>query len=283
MWFLRWISGWPWWLLHFTSDVLCFFAHRIVGYRVPVVRKNLRRAFPEKTSQELKRIERDFYRHLCDVLVEIVKSLTISREEMAERVRYANPELFEEKFDQKKPMLVYAAHQANWEWLLLGGKVQLPYPCDVVYKPLASPFSEKFMKAVRGRFGGMVIPKSSAVRAIVKNRHDTRIYGIAADQVPGKKGAKLWHDFFGMATAFFPGIEQLPKLTQMDAVFLKMKKTARSRYEVEAVPLASAPYDKNSAEILPEYCRVAEQMIREQPAYWLWSHKRWKYAKQAPV
>ncbi len=280
MWFLRWISKWPWGLLYLLSGVVYFLTYYVVRYRRKVVAANLRKAFPERPNQQLKTIEKQFYRHLSDVLVEIVKALSISKEEMAARVKYTNIEVFESRFKEKKPLLVYAAHQGNWEWLLLGGKAQLPYPCDVIYKPLKSPFSEHFMRQVRERFGGAVIPKNAAVRTIVKTIEQPRLYGIAADQVPGRKANKQWQTFFGINTAFFPGIEQLPKLTNLEAVFLKMTKVGRGYYEVEAIPMAAPPYARNSTNILPVYSRIAEQMILEQPAYWLWSHKRWKYPKK---
>ena len=80
--FLLPVSLLPYPLLYFLSDILYIIVYRILGYRKNVVFTNLQRSFPNKNTEELYDIMSGFYRHFCDVLVEILKGFTISEEDV---------------------------------------------------------------------------------------------------------------------------------------------------------------------------------------------------------
>ena len=274
---LKLLSRIPWPVLYVLSDALAFVAHRVVRYRRGVVTTNLARSFPEKSPAEIRQLTRAFYRNLSDVVVEILKAFTISEEDLKKRVVFRELELLEQCHARKQSVILLAAHQGNWEWLLLAGCLQLPFPVDAVYKPLKNPVMDTIMRRMRARFGGQPISKSQVLREVLRRRDQVRATALVADQTPALNVARHWVDFMHQKTGFYRAVEQLPKAVNYPVFFVRMKRRRRGYYEATFVPVGSPPYDKDSMSILPRYALEAQRMIEEQPANWLWSHKRWKH------
>src|SRR5690554_4776174 len=101
------ISHLPFGVLYFISDIVYFLLYYIVGYRKKVVRENLQNSFPELTREEQAAIEKKFYKHFADFLVESTKSLSISNKAIQERCALINPRSEEHTSElQSRPHLV---------------------------------------------------------------------------------------------------------------------------------------------------------------------------------
>lgn len=277
MFLIRALSAMPLWLLYRVSDILFLFGFYVIRYRRKLIRKNLRNSFPEKSTPELKKIERDFFKNLCDYAVELLKLLTISSGELSLRVTFKNPEIMQD-FQRKKQSVVYlASHQFNWEWLLASGSISLPLNVDFVYQPVKNKFFDKVSRHARSRFGAYPIKRNEVGRVTLKRKDILRGIAIVGDQYPGhKKDKKYITKFLNQETAFFYGISQLAALTQYPVLYLAIKKVKRGFYEVTIVPITSPPYLKNESIVIEKYKNAVEDLIKENPAGWLWSHDRWK-------
>ncbi|HYG20243.1 MAG TPA: lysophospholipid acyltransferase family protein [Ohtaekwangia sp.] len=277
MFFVRLISRLPFAVLYIISDFLFLISYRVIRYRRRMTWKNLTNAFPDKSENELRAIEKEFYKNLCDYAVETLKLLTISREELAKRMVFENPELVVDLIAKGHSVWMLASHQFNWEWLLVRGGDVYPMPLDFVYQPVESAFFEKISHATRTRFGNYAIKRDEVAREIVKRRRIQRGICIVADQYPGYEHDKKYlATFLNQETAFFYGTQQLATMTQYPAVFYAMKKVKRGYYETTVVEVAMPPYPKDDNTVINRYIQVAEQVIRENPSGWLWSHNRWK-------
>ncbi|MEM9671162.1 MAG: lysophospholipid acyltransferase family protein [Bacteroidota bacterium] len=276
---LRFLSHWPIHWLYGLSDLAAFLAYRVVRYRRKTVFDNLQRSFPEKSAEEIQNIAQDFYRNLATVSVETLYGRTISAKELKKRVVFEGMELIHEYYQQQKSIIILAAHQCNWEWLLLAGCLQLPYPVDAMYKKLSNSKMDRFMYLIRSRFGGEPINKDYAARAILKRKNDARAIAVVADQTPALGTTKHWITFLHRETGFYQGVEQLPRLTEYPVVFAAMYRVSRGYYKVQFHRVADPPHSVES-QILAKYVQLAEKVIHDQPANWLWSHRRWKYTKE---
>ncbi len=275
MFFLRLISRVPLGFLYVLSDVLFFLGYYVFPYRKKLVRKNLRNSFPEKTKTERRKIERLFYRNLCDYAVETLKLLTISRDELSKRVVFTNPEIITACRERNLPVISLASHQFNWEWLLAAGN--LHFETDFVYQPINTKLTDKLLLACRTHFGGYAIKRNDLGREMVKRRNLWRLIAIVSDQYPGRKKDKRYITrFLNQETAFFQAPNQLASLTQYPIVFSAIRKVRRGFYEATFIPLAEPPYTKDEEKVIDRYIQVAEEIIKEYPAGWLWSHNRWK-------
>lgn len=277
MFFLKLLSRLPLSFLYRVSDFLFFVSFYLVRYRRSLVEKNLKRSFPEKTAQELKRIEKDFYKNLCDYAVEMLKLLTMSREALASRMVFRNPEVPEGFREKQQSILFLASHQFNWEWLLVSASISFPMAIDFVYQPVSNKFFNNLSLQSRTRFGAYAIKRDEVAREVIRRKNVLRGTAIVADQYPGYgRDKKYVTQFLNQETAFFYGTNQLAILTQYPAVYYKIRKIRRGYYEAVPVIVSSPPYEKTSDTVMESYIRVVESVIREHPSGWLWSHNRWK-------
>jgi KDO2-lipid IV(A) lauroyltransferase len=258
---------------------LAFCAWRIFPYRRHVVDANLKASFPEWDDITRERVIRDYYRGFADMLVEILHSLRLTPAELQKRVTIANPQLVRDQVALGKPVLLVAAHQCNWEWMLLGLSTQLGFPVDAAYKPLIDNWAESEMRKLRGRFGARLIPAQSLLGDIIQKRGMPRAIAMVADQEPVSSERKQWLRFLNRDTAFFVGAEEIARTTRYAAFFVRLKRTGRGHYRVEFVRLAAAGEQLAAGEFTARYARLVEEQIRSAPADWPWSHKRWKLKK----
>ena len=277
MFFLRLLSRLPLSVLYALSDFLFFVSYRIVGYRKNVVRKNLRHSFPEKTDDELKTIEKDFYRNLCDYGVETLKLLTISKPELMRRMQFANPELLQNFKSKNQSIFFLASHQFNWEWMLVSASLSFPFDIEFVYQPVKNKFFDRFSLATRSRFGALGIRRKDVAREIIKRRNKLKGLASVADQYPGYESDKKYRtQFLNQDTVFFYGTNQLAHLTQFPTLYYKVEKIKRGYYLSTPILLGEPPYDKTSDLVIERYVRALENSIQQAPSNYLWSHKRWK-------
>lgn len=282
-WLLNIVSRLPLSVLHGLSSVIYVFLYYILRYRRKVVRSNLCHAFPELDSQKIKALEKRFYHHLSRVIVEVVKSSTISIDELKARITFKNFDVLSEILKNNQPVLLLTSHQGNWEWLLQLVSYELPCPLEAIYKPLHNESMDAWMKALRTRFGGKLIPFREAGRQLLKNRSHLRVFALANDQVPSKKDLQYWHPFMGRDSAFFFSPQKLAEATQYPAVYVRLLNDEKlGHYTAEFIPLGELPYEKNSTTLIDQYIHVLEESIKLQPESWLWSNRKWKRSKPGP-
>jgi Kdo2-lipid IVA lauroyltransferase/acyltransferase len=277
MFLIRLLSRLPLPVLYLISDFLFFAGFYLIRYRRRLVQRSLRNSFPEKHNKEIKSIEKEFYKNLCDYAVEMLKLVTMSREQLSRRMLFKNAEVLERFREAGQSILFLASHQFNWEWLMVSASVSFPMAIDFVYQPVKNKFVNALTLKIRTRFGAYPIKRDEVARELVKRRHILRGVASVADQYPGYgRDKKYIANFLNQETAFFMGTNQLAFLTQFPALYYSIKKIKRGYYEAYPVIIASPPYEKDSELVIENYVRVVEEVIRKYPPGWLWSHNRWK-------
>jgi KDO2-lipid IV(A) lauroyltransferase len=244
-----------------------------------VVRGNLSLCFPELDAARITDIRRRYYAGFAEVLVEVIKSATLAAEEIRRRVRIVGIEQARALLEQGQSVLLAAAHQCNWEWMLLALSLELGFPLDAAYKPLVDSWAEREMKKVRSRFGSRLIPAKELLADIIRRGKVVRAVAMVADQEPTTSEHKHWTRFLNRDTAFYMGPEEIARVTRFPVFFIGMKRTARGFYEMRFTPLSSPGESLKSGELTERYVRLVEQQIRDAPPHWPWSHKRWKLRK----
>lgn len=277
MFILRLFSKLPFPILYLISDFFFVVTFYVVRYRRKLVQKNLKNSFPEKSAEELREIERRFYKNLCDYAVEMLKLLTISKEELEKRMRFEKPEVVKSFADNNQSILFLASHQFNWEWLLVSASISFPFAIDFVYQPVQNKFFERFSVLSRTRFGAYAIERQDVARELVKRKNILRGVATVADQYPGyKKDKKYASTFLNQETVFFLGTNSMAILSQYPVLYYSIKKVKRGYYVGSPHIIGIPPYDKNSTDVIENYVREVEKLIQTEPDGYLWSHNRWK-------
>lgn len=275
--FLYLVSLLPFWMLYLLSDVLFVILYYIIRYRRTVVQQNLRNSFPEKTPAELHIIERKFFAYLTDLIVESIKTISISAKEITRRVKPTNFEVVENYVNNGKTILTIAGHYCNWEMAALNFSVLSDKKFFIVYKPLSNEVMDDFFIRVRSRFGGIPVAMKMILRKLAQSKNEATVTVLLGDQTPVREEATYFTNFLNQPTAVFLGVEKMARLLNTVVVFYDMKRVKRGYYEYTVVPLFENPAETKPDEITEKHVQHLEAIIRKEPQYWLWSHRRWKF------
>ena len=275
-WWVRLLARIPFSLLYGFASLLGWLSVRVYPYRLHVVRENLIKAFPDYGEAQLRAVIAGYYLSFAQMLIEVIKAASMPPAEVRRRVRIVNLELARARLDQGQSLLLVAAHQCNWEWMLLALSLELGYPVDAAYKPLVDSWAEREMKKLRTRFGSRLVPAQDLLADIIKRRGIVRAVAMVADQEPTASEHMHWTRFLNRDTAFYTGPEELARVTRFPTFFIGLKRTAPGHYEMRFTPLWSRGEVLAPGALTERYARMVEAQIRAAPADWPWSHKRWK-------
>lgn len=280
---LKPLSYCPLGLLYFFSNIVYFLTFNFVRYRRKVVRTNLLKAFPDKTEAELKQIEKGFYKHFIDFIFESIKTVSISSKEVLKRTSIKNPELLERLFAEDKNVIVTCGHYNNWEFYSLSLPKLTPYTTYSIYQPLKNKFYDQILFNSRTRNGMNLIGTKDIIPFFTATSDEKKMVVIVNDQSPSNLQSAYWNMFLNQETGWNNGPEKLARKYDYTVLFGHSKKIKRGYYEVEFTVISEKPSELEVGEITNMYAHLLEQLIREKPEFWLWSHKRWKHKRPAPI
>ena len=280
-WWVRALSVLPMPVLHGLARLFALLAWRVLPYEERVVRDSLRIAFPDLGEGERERLRRDFYRGYGDVMVEIIRSASMDGGDLDRRMRFVNLELLRDAIRSGGPALLLAAHQCNWEWILLGLSRNLGFPVDAAYKPLKNPWADREMCALRNRFGARMVPAARVMRDLLARRSVPRLVALVADQEPVASDRRHWTSFLNRDTAFYMGADVIAASFDYPVFFVAIVRTGRGRYEASFELLRARGETLPPGELTERYARRVERQIHASPADWPWSHKRWRLRRDA--
>ena len=276
------LSKLPLRLLYILSDFAYYIVRYIVGYRRGVIQRNIAASFPEKTAKERERIISDFYHFFCDYAVETIRQLSMPASEMRRRMIFEGLDEMQQVMEQRQFAFVYLGHFCNWEWVSsLGLWAPEEWHCAQLYRPLENKMFDRIFLRLRSRFGAENIPKNAILRRIAGfKREDKKIViGFISDQSPRRINIHDWVDFLHQDTPVFTGTERIAKSVDAAVFFADMQRKGRGRYRCRFQKMSDNVHTIPDYELTEAYMRLLEAIIRRQPAFWMWSHRRWKHQR----
>ena len=267
-------------LLYVLSDMIYPLLYYLVGYRKQVVSQNMQRAFPDRSSEEIKDLSKQFYRYLCDLLVESIRIFSISEAEVNQRCRILNPEIFEPFVKDRRSIVIVASHYCNWELAGLAVQRQIPHQVLGLFTPFSAAFWQKKMTESRTRFG-LKIVAGNKMKEVLKMGEDAFIAIVFInDQSPrSNKKRQYWTQFLNQETGVLLGAEKFARSHNYPILYSYNRRVKRGYYELEFVLLEDQPAQSEEEAITESHLRLLEEQIRRQPRYWLWTHRRWKHQR----
>ena len=274
----------PFWALYVISDVLFLLVFYVAKYRRKVVYSNMKNSFPSKSEKEIREVERAFYRHFCDYMVETIKLLHISDATTKRRFVMENTDILQKALDEKRQVILMLGHYGNWEYI---PSITLWVDCPKeglmgeVYRPLKNRWFDNFFLKLRSRYGTINIPKNEVLREFIKYRRDNRpvVIGFMADQTTSPANIHYWSKFLNQDTPILTGIERIAQKLDCTLVYVDVIKVKRGYYRIVYSEVTQTPKQYKEFEITELYTRLMEKTILRAPEYWLWTHKRWKHKR----
>jgi KDO2-lipid IV(A) lauroyltransferase len=268
-------------VLYLLADLLYLILYYIIGYRRKVVATNLSNSFKGKSPVELKKIEKKFYRHLCDMLVEGLKLTHMNEKEIMRRMKMTNPEVFSDIYSKGKSAFLILGHYGNWEWLTAIPLFANEHKSVSIYKPLKNKNFDNLINKLRSSTGAKMVDMRNILREILENRSKNvpALYLSIADQTPPKGEIRYWTQFMNQETPFYNGTEKLAIKYNIPVYYLSITKIKRGYYTFVIEPICIESEKTDTDWITGQYAARLEKEILNRPEHYLWSHRRWKHKK----
>ncbi len=279
------LSKAPFFILYAISDFIYLIIFYIIGYRKKIVMRNLRLSFPEKSNKELFKIRRVFYSHFVDIFMEMIKTFTISKKELAKRFKFNNVSVLNDLTKEKKSVIVLGSHYGNWEWVVSLGAYITNATAFATYTKINNKTLEKKIKTTRERFGGFMVLKRNTITNMIANNKNNLvgIYGLLSDQSPQISKAYYWSEFMGVRVPIHTGAEMLAKKYDYAVVYMEINKMKRGYYEISFELLTDKPKDFPDYKITDVFLEKVEKQIRANPNFYFWTHNRFKHKGKEPI
>jgi len=268
-------------VLYIFSDLLYYPVYYLIGYRKKVVYTNLMHSFPDKSKQEITIIARNFYHHLCDLIVESVRLFSMPRDELVARCKFINPELLDRFYDQGRSIIIVAGHYDNWEMFAQGCNLQMKHQAVGIYTPLTNSFFEKKFSAARSRCQVVLLPKTEVKEYFASHQDQIMAVIFGTDQSPSLQSKKVyWTNFLNQDTAVMYGSEKYSRQYNYPVIYARIIRLKRGYFHVAFEMMEENPAASEYGFITEQHTRLLEKQIMEMPQYWLWTHKRWKRKRE---
>lgn len=279
--FLRLFSRLPYGALHGISALVAVLASKVFGYRRTVIRGNIERSFPDRSTAEHRRIERDYYRHFADITLESIKNFTITDSEARSRMEHVGVEAFNPYMQAGRSVLIAGGHFNNWELYAMTANQNVPHDVMAVYKRLSNPTMDEEVRASRQRFGLEMVRTVDAQAWMDEHAQGGRPKAVVMgfDQSPADPHKSWWNSFLGQETAWYFGLEKWARQYDMPVIYGHIRKSKRGVYITDYELVTDAPRTLPEGAVLQRCIDLLEKDIIETPHQWLWSHKRWKHRR----
>ena len=276
--FLWFLSVLPFKILYILSDICYVVVYHIVGYRKKTVRYNLKTAFPDKPQKELKEIERKFYHHLCDMFLEMIKTMNIKKEDLLERYQFSNKELITQFDNVDQSTCLMMGHYASYEWLF-ALQLHVKHPGYAIYKKIKHKQFDDLIRKIRGRWNTYMVDSKNAIRTVhrIETKNKAGVFGFIADQSPRYHRAHYWTTFLGNELPFFTGVERVAKEYNLPVLFYAVDKVKRGHYKGKFSIITEDGSKTADGEITDAFAKALEKQVLARPELYLWTHKRFKF------
>lgn len=283
---LLWAAAWlfsilPYWVKFYLFEPLLYFVLcHLVHYRRKIVVTNLRNAFPEKSDEEIDRIVKGFYHNLAELFIGTFNMAHLPVEKIRRYFRMRNFEPLN-KAVAGQDIIVLFAHHGLWELGAFWSNENPTHESLGVYHQLRSKVLDLFYQRLRTTPFSVPVQKKESMRFFLQHRASgyrgrKMALGLIADQNPPRRPDAHWYRFLNQDTVFFDGAEQLATRYHLPIYFAPMYRVGRGRYEMEFFLMYDGVEEVAPHEITERYVRRLEELIRQAPELWMWSHRRWK-------
>ena len=239
---------------------------------------NLRRAFPEKSSDEIIATARGAYRTLGIVIADFFDIPSLTKENIGNLVEVEGLEYYTKALEKNRGILMFGAHFSNWELAAVTMSLVLK-PAVITYRPLDSPTLDNLVLWLRTCTGNVLINKERAMRKMLRSLANNEIVATMIDQnMAWQEG--VFVDFFGRPACTTTGLALLALHTDAPVVPGYILRLENGKYRMvikeEIAVIRTGDKDADILINTQNFTKFIEDTVREYPDQWFWIHQRWK-------
>lgn len=261
------------------SKVIAFMFYYIIPIRKQVTLKNLRKAFPEFSESDIKKIAFGSYKSFSITLVEMLFIPFMTREQIENAIYCEDAELVKKYYKRYRGLIVLSGHFGNWEYIALSVSAKINVPFHVVVKSQRNPYVDAYLNKGRTRWINKIVPLGASIRKIYAELKAKNIVAMVADQRGTQEGMRV--NFFGQQSSIYPGPAMLAIKTGAPILYGLTIRQPDYSYtaQISEISMENLPADeeKQIQEVSQRHMALLESVIRKHPEQWLWMHNIWKY------
>jgi len=261
------------------SILIAFLFYYIIPIRKQVTLKNLRKAFPDYSESEVKKIAFGSYKSFSITLVEMLYIPFMTREQIENAVYCENTELLTEYYGRNSGLILLSGHFGNWEYIALSVSAKINIPFHVVVKPQRNHYVDAYLNSGRTKWINKIIPLGASIRKVYSELKAKNIVAMVADQRGSADGMRV--NFFKQQTSIYPGPAMLAIKAKAPILYGLTIRQQDYSYIARLFEISTEnlPDDEENQikEMSQRHMAFLESFIRKHPEQWLWMHNIWKY------
>lgn len=279
------------------STIIRFFNHKIIviigkkfGLLIYLISKkrrsitldNLRKAFPNKDENWIKRTCKRSFENLGIVFTEIFWLKYANDRKILEIVRCSDKQTFREILERKKGTIAVSAHFGNWELMALSVGMIFDMELNIIVKPQSNKQLDKLINRIRTSRKNKVINMYHSAYEIVKIIKNKGVLALLTDQ-SATEDKDVYVEFFGRKVATFDAPAQLALKFSIPLVMFFIIRQNDGSYLIEYFEVDYSMYshsEKGVIDLTQHLSKLLEDKIRQYPEQWVWQHRRWKHVKE---
>ncbi|MFY9143652.1 lipid A biosynthesis lauroyl acyltransferase [Sulfuricurvum sp.] len=245
--------------------------------RKKIIQQNLMFAFENSLDpQEYETISRYCYRNLALNFLQVMENRRNSSADLRAKVHFKNPEIVEKLLREDRGIIFLSAHYGNWE-IGAAALADLMTPIHSIYRTLNNKAFAPYLLEARARHRMHMTEKSGALKHLTRTLKNRQAVSLLIDQASNaRSGVKI--NFFGHPTYQTSTPAILSYKYNAPIVALYIQSDDEEHYTITFEEPIEVEGD-DEASILKATQRQADQLekvIRADPKFWFWCHKRWK-------
>ncbi len=265
-------------LVRLNAKVIGSFFYYFIPIRKATAFKNIKLAFPEKSSSEIYRIIKGCYKNVFTVIGEFFCMTRFTDEKLKGILRIVNPELMQYSLAKGKGIIFISAHFGNWELLAYGGARVVCKRFNVVVKEQSNKMLDDAINKMRSYSGNRMFEMRESIRAILGSLRSGEIVAMLGDQSAPKENTRI--DFFVKNVPAFEGTARIAIKTGAAVIFTVSVRNEKGNYDVFLHEVDTSKYmastEENVRSLTQDHFNLLMEEIKKRPDHWLWFHRRFK-------
>jgi len=256
-----------------TANALARSYVRLLDMALPRLRRTALKNLEMAGFAGRERITTGVFDSVARLVVSFARFPQITRDNVAEWIRYEGLENFQQAHARGKGVLVATGHFGNWE-LSAFAHAYLVAPMQIVVRPIDNPSIDALVESRRELSGNHAIAKKDAARGILRALGAGDAVGVLIDQNTTPDQG-VFVDFFGVkacAGSAFVKLAHHSGAAVVPGYALWSEKEQRYVLHFEPAVEMTGDVQHDTQQV---HSRL-EAAIRKNPDQWLWIHRRWK-------
>ncbi len=280
-------------LIQFSLAVLSFTLFKILGANLSsnisgkifekigpyfrskkIINSNIKKAFPNANSHDLKKINQSMWNNYGRVFAEYMFIKNFRSGNLSTKIEIEGQDILDDIVDKKKQVIFISGHLANFELMAMYLEKTGVKLCTI-YRPLNNIFLNKIMENVRIEHicKNQIKKGIGGLKKLIMLKKNNYSTALMIDQ---RVSEGILSNFFNEKALTTTIPAQLVKKFDIPVVPVNIERVENINFKIKIGQTINFSKHHTIEYITEKLNTILEKMIIHKPDHWIWSHNRWK-------